>query len=81
MSQRSEILSMLKNSLNHEISCSDLAFKGLYHHASQRIGEMRGEHDIRYIPSDTSDPMDAKYKLFEPEIKENQVIMDLGSLE
>lgn len=74
---------MLKNSLNHEVSCNELKYKGLYHHASQRCGELVRFQglDIRYIPSKTGDPMDAKYKLFEPEVKENQVIMDLGSLE
>ena len=82
MSQRQEILELLKNSLNHEVSCKELAMRGLFHKAASRCSELRDQgYDIRYIPSKTDSVLDAKYKLIIPEVREGQVIMDLGSLE
>lgn len=77
MSQRLDILYLLKNSLNYEVSCKKLSEHYLFHKAASRISELRAEgHDIRYIPSKTGEVMEAKYKLVVP-IKGQQQ-MDLG---
>lgn len=82
MSQKSEILYMLQNSLNHEVSCREFAYRGLFHKLASRCSDLREEgNDIQYVSSKTEDVLDAKYKLIIPEIKDNQVIMNLGSLE
>ena len=66
MSQSSRILSMLRGSTDKTITCKELADQFLYHHASQRIGEMNGRgFVIKFVKGDT--PMCGKYKLeFDP---------------
>ena len=69
MSQASKILEMLKSSPSG-VTCQDLAFKGLYHHASQRIGEIKRQYNLNIIfqSSHTEDPMQARYILMGDEL-------------
>lgn len=59
MSQASRILELLKNG---DVSCAALAQEKLYHHASQRIGELnRKGYQIEFIKGETWDK--GKYRL------------------
>lgn len=66
ISQKARILQMLKDAHGGIVTCKAFADNYLYHHASQRIGELKREgHNIEYVPSETSNPMDAGYRLAE----------------
>lgn len=77
MTQKEQILSLLRDSPTRSVSCGHLALVNLYHHASQRCGELRQEgYGIEYVKGEDWD--DSKYVLTnDPSIDGNQVRMSI----